>query len=128
LVSNRGEGCYEVPEGAEADDVRAQEWWWNGPSVPVGSGDSPESAVESLLHQLDAPDKPRFGVGAPVTVGPAPDFWYHDGTGRVVGTVREQRLGRHAPAGSGQWEYVVEFADGERLKIPEPYLRLVTTD
>ena len=122
-VNDRGDGCYEVPDGAWGGDVQAAEWWWNGPSVPAASGDTPGSALENLRRQLDFPDTPRFSVGDPVTVGPAPDFWFHDGIGTVVEALREPRLGEFAPPGATQWEFVVEFDDAVRLKIPDPYLR-----
>jgi hypothetical protein len=52
LVNDRGDGCYEVPEGAWGGDVQAAEWWWNGPSVPVASGDTPEAALENLRRRV----------------------------------------------------------------------------
>jgi hypothetical protein len=47
----------------------------------------------------------------------------HDGIGTVVEALREPRLGEFAPPGATQWEFVVEFDDAVRLKIPDPYLR-----
>ena len=108
--------------------MQAAEWWWGGTSVPAAAGDTPEAALENLRRQLDSPETARFSVGDPVSVGPAPDFWFHDGIGTVVEAVREPRSGEFASPGATQWEFVVEFDDAVRLKIPDPYLRAATAD
>lgn len=128
VVHERGDGSYEIPDGARGGDAQAAEFWWSGPSVPASSGDSPEAALDNLLRQLDSPEKPRFSVGDPVTVGPAPDFWFHEGIGTVIEAHLEPRLGEFAPPGATAWEFVVEFDDAVQLKIPDPYLRAASPD
>jgi hypothetical protein len=118
------DGAAAAPSEAFSGDAVASEWWWSGPSVPVGVGDTATEALASLLHKISRPDEPRFPIGCEVNVRKAPDFWFHEGTGIVTKTIQEPRLGQYAPPGATEWEYVLAFEDGAEIKVPEAYVRL----
>jgi len=118
-------GEIHVPPEAFGSDTVAVEWWWGGPSVAVGIGETPGDALDHLMHKIRHPSEPFVPIGARVSVADAPDFWQHDGVAVVADAVSEPRLGEFAPAGASEWEYLLRFDNGDERKVPESYLRPV---